>query len=87
MDISIIFDETFRLLKYPYDDMKEWSVFKAGANFGTFKFTVLSITGKYVGQENLQLPGFENSITAEKFTYKIIINIPDISNPFVSKNQ
>jgi hypothetical protein len=87
IDIKVIFDKVFKLVEFPYLAKKEYQVFNAGANFGTFKFNVLSITGKYIGSEALTLEGFESSFESEKFEYKISVNIPDISNPFVSNVQ
>lgn len=79
--------ENLKLLSYPYDDGKEWVAYKGEAKFGTINFKVYSITGKYVGTENIEVPKYENGIESEKFKYTISINIPDISNPFVSGVQ
>ena len=85
IDIEVIFDQVFNLVEFPYLEKNEYQVFNAGANFGTFKFNVISITGQYVGSEDIILEGFESSLKSEKFQYIVILNIPDISNPFVSK--
>jgi len=87
VEVALLLDETFKVIQFPYLDGNEWTVFKAGVNFGTFKFTIFSITGKYVGKEDLQLSGNSKTISAERFDYKIILNMPDLNNPFVSNDQ
>ncbi len=87
MDVALFLDEAFKVIQYPFASKTEWDVFKTSVNFGTFKFKIVTITGQYVGEENLQLAGFDNGIMAKKFKYLVTINIPDISNPFVSKIQ
>lgn len=86
-EIQLIFDESFNLVQYPLEKDKKWSAFKAGANFGTFKFTLFSITGEYLGSEVIQLDGFESTTNTEKFKYVIDLSIPDLNNPFISNNQ
>lgn len=87
LDIKLTFDESFKLVEYPYEKGKKWSTFKGVANFGTFKFEIFSITGQYLGSEAIQLEGFESVSNTEKFKYEITLNIPDISNPFISNIQ
>ena len=87
IDIELTIEESFKLVEYPYEKEKKWSAFKAGANYGTFKFQIFSITGEYLGSETIQLEGFESVSETEKFEYEISLNIPDISNPFVSNIQ
>ncbi len=87
IEIKLIFDKVFKLINFPFLDKKQFKVFDAGANFGTFKFIIFSIVGEYVGAESLQLEGFDSPHSTEKFKYIVSINIPDISNPFVSNIQ
>lgn len=87
IEIKLVFDKVFKLVQFPFLDKKEYNVFNAGANFGTFKFSIFTITGKYSGDEIISLDGFESGIETEKFQYSVSINIPDISNPFASNIQ
>ena len=85
--VQLQLSENLKLINYPYEEGTEWIAYKGEAKFGTINFKVYSITGKYVGSENIQVPKYENGIESEKFKYTISINIPDISNPFVSSIQ
>ena len=87
IEIKLVFDKVFKLVEFPYLDKNEFQVFNAGANFGTFKFNVISIVGQYAGSDLVYLDGFESGINSEKFQYNLSINIPDISNPFASNVQ
>ena len=87
IDIKVIFDKVFKIVNFPFLDKKQFKVFDAGANFGTFKFNIFSIVGEYVGAESLQLEGFDSPHSTEKFKYTVSVNIPDMSNPFVSNIQ
>ncbi len=87
IDIKLTIDKSFKLVEYPYEKEKKWSVFKAGADFGAFKFAVFSITGEYLESEDIQLTSFESTVNAEKIKFLIDINLPDISNPFISNIQ
>lgn len=85
--VQIQLSENLKIINYPYEDGQEWVAYKGEAMFGTIKFNIYSVIGKYVGSENIQTPINENGIDAEKFEYKITINIPDMNNPFVSSIQ
>ena len=87
VEISLDLDQVFKLIIFPYNDDSEWNVFNGVANFGTFKFNVFRISGKYSGSENLQLDGFPEIIRTEKFTYTVVMNIPNITDPFADYTQ
>ena len=87
VEIVLDLDAAIKLIEFPYLDHHEWNAFNGTANFGTFKFNIFRISGKYTGSENLQLDGFSEIITTEKFTYTVVMNIPKINSPFADYTQ
>lgn len=85
--VQLQLSENLKIINYPYEDGEEWVAYKGETLFGTIKFNIYSVIGKYVGSENIETPINENGIEAEKFEYKITINIPDMNNPFLSNLQ
>lgn len=83
-DISVSLDETAKLVQYPYIDEESWNVFNAYAHFAGSKFKVFSITGKYEGNEKINIPNLNEDIITEKFKYNGELNLPNINNPLVS---
>jgi len=73
IEITLTNDEFIKLISYPYNDEAEWQVYNVAVNFGTFVFKVFLVTGKYVGSEELVIPGFDNNIQTEKFKYNIVL--------------
>jgi len=86
-EIDLILDESFKVVEFPLVKNEPWKVYNGAANFGTFKFDLFEIFGEYIASESLQIDGFENNLETEKFKYSINLNIPDMSNPFVSTLQ
>ncbi len=85
LEINLVLDESFLVVKFPLVKNEEWTVFRGSANFGTFKFNVFEIYGEYLESETLQLDGSETNLETEKFKYTLNLNIPDIENPFISE--
>ena len=82
--MTIYFDPEMNLLELPLEINKPWPVVKATVDFQTFKFNTIEVVAEYVGKETLVLEGFTNPFETEKVLYTLIINMPNIENPFVS---
>ena len=82
--MTIDFDPEMNLLELPLEINKPWPVVKATVDFQTFKFNTIEVVAEYVGKETLVLDGFTNSFETEKVLYTLIINMPNIENPFIS---
>lgn len=85
--MTIYFDPEMNLLELPLKINKPWPVVKSTVDFQTFKFNTIEVVAEYVGKETLVLEGFTNPFETEKVVYTLIINMPNIENPFVSNTN
>jgi hypothetical protein len=86
---SLVIDlsEASTLFKYPINVGDNWEVFSANIVMGTYKINVISITANYEGNEEINLGLNYGTVNTEKITYTILLNFPDMSNPFLPNKQ
>lgn len=87
VEIILDLDEYAKLVEFPYSDNHKWNAYNGAANFSTFKFNMFRVYGEYAGSQDLQLDGFSEIIETEKFDYDVVLNIPNIINPFLDYTQ
>jgi len=85
--LVIELSEASTIFKYPIKSGDKWEVFLGNVIMGTFKINVISINAKYTGVEQIDLGPNYGTVSAEKVTYTILLNFPDMSNPFLPNKQ
>lgn len=85
--LEIELSDASTVFKYPINAGDNWDVFLGNIVMSTYKINVISITANYVGIEQIDLGANYGTVGAEKVSYTILLNFPDMNNPFLPNKQ
>ncbi len=75
------------LFEFPFQDGKNWSVFKMNLNYGVLNLTLVDVQAYFQGLEAVTIGNNQTIQDAAKVHFVFKLTFPDPSNPFQTVSQ